>query len=59
MIERLDLTEKRYNEIQDTLMIPEVILDIKKSKELSIELSSLEDTVICYRKYKNVLKDLK
>ena len=40
MIERLDLTEKRYNEIQDTLMIPEVILDIKKSKELSIELSS-------------------
>ena len=59
MIERLELTEKRYKEIQDMLMQPDIITDIKKSKELSIELSSLEDTVVCYQKYKNVLNDLK
>ena len=52
MIERLELTEKRYKEIQDMLMQPDIITDIKKSKELSIELSSLEDTVVCYQKYK-------
>ena len=59
MIERLELTEKRYKEIQDMLMQQDIITDIKKSKELSIELSSLEDTVVCYQKYKNVLNDLK
>ena len=59
MIERLELTEKRYKEIQDMLMQPDIITDIKKSKELSIELSSLEDTVVCYQKYKSVLNDLK
>lgn len=59
MIERLDLIEKRYHEIQELLMQPDVLNDIKKSKDLSIELSSIEDTVNCYNKYKNVLTDLK
>ena len=35
MIERLELIEKRYNEINELLMSPEVLSDIKKSKELS------------------------
>ena len=30
MIDRLELTEKRYNEIQNLLMDPSVISDIKK-----------------------------
>lgn len=59
MIERLDLIEKRYHEIQELLMQPDVLNDIKKSKDLSIELSSIEDTVNCYNKYKNILTDLK
>lgn len=59
MIERLDLIEKRYHEIQELLIQPNVLNDIKKSKDLSIELSSIEDTVNCYNKYKNVLTDLK
>ena len=59
MIERLDLIEKRYHEIQELLIQPDVLNDIKKSKDLSIELSSIEDTVNCYNKYKNVLTDLK
>jgi peptide chain release factor 1 len=58
MIERLELTEKRYNEIQNLLMDPSIISDIKKSKELSIEASNLEDIVNCYKKYKQVLSDL-
>lgn len=58
MLERLELTEKRYNEIQDMLMDSSIISDIKKSKELSIEASNLEDIVNCYHKYKNVIKDL-
>ena len=37
MIERLELTEKRYNEIQELLTNPDIIKDIKKSRELSIE----------------------
>ena len=58
MIERLELIRKRYEEIQELLMTPEVLSDIKKSRELSIESSTLEDTVACYLKYKKVLSDL-
>ena len=58
MIDRLELTEKRYNEIQELLISPEVISDIKKSRELSIEASNLEDIVECYKKYKQILSDL-
>ena len=58
MIDRLELTEKRYNEIQELLISPEVISDIKKSRELSIEASNLEDIVECYNKYKQILSDL-
>ena len=49
MLERLDLIEKRYKEIEDLLISPEVLSDIKKSKELSIEMSSIEDVVMCFK----------
>ena len=58
MIERLDLIEKRYEEINNLLMQADIISDIKKSRELSIELSNLEDTVNAYKKYKKVLSDI-
>ena len=58
MIERLDLIEKRYNEINEELMKPEILSDVKKSRELSIELSSIEETVNKYREYKKVLNDI-
>ncbi len=58
MIDRLDLLEKRFNEINELLMQNEVISDVKKSRELSIELKSIEDTVNTYRKYKKVLSDI-
>ena len=37
MIERLEIIEKRYNEINDLLMQSDVISDVKRSRELSIE----------------------
>ncbi len=58
MIERLDLIEKRYEEINNLLMQNDVIQDVKRSRELSIELSNLEETVNTYRKYKKVLSDI-
>jgi len=58
MIERLDLIEKRYHEINELLMSPEVLSDVRKSKELSIESSTIEDVYNCYQKYKSVLSDL-
>ena len=58
MIERLELIEKRYDEINNLLMQNEIISDIKKSRELSIELSSIEEVVKKYREYKKVLNDI-
>ena len=58
MIERLNLIENRYNEINNLLMQEETISDIKKSRELSIELSNLEETVKEYQKYKKILNDI-
>ncbi len=58
MEERLDLIEKRYEEINSELLKSEVLSNVNIMKELMKESSSLEDTVICYRKYKKVLKDI-
>ena len=58
MTERLEAIEKRYNELALELTKSEVLSDIKKTRELSKESSELEDTVICYKKYKQVLEDI-
>ena len=58
MIERLDLIEKRYNEISDLLIQNDVISDVKRSRDLSIELSNIEDTVTTYGMYKHVLHEI-
>ena len=59
MIERLDLIEERYEEINSLLMDPGVLSDISKSRELSKELSNIEETVLVYRRYKNVLDGIR
>ena len=58
MIERLNLIENRYNEINNLLMQEDTLSDIKKSRELSIELSNLEEVVMAYRDYKKILSDM-
>lgn len=58
MFERLDVIEKKYEELNNELMKPENLSDIKKTREISKELSSLEEIVICYRNYKKILSDI-
>jgi peptide chain release factor 1 len=58
MIERLEAIEKRYNELNEELMSPEVVTDIKKTLELSKEQASLRDAYNAYQEYKKVLEDI-
>ena len=58
MIDRLEATLTRYESIEEELTKPEVLSDIKKTRELSKEMSSLEELVTCYKKYKKVLTDI-
>ncbi len=59
MIERLQIIEKRYNEIATLLSSDEVLKDLQKTKELSKEYKDLEDIVLVYKEYKKVLEDIK
>ena len=58
MIERLEATLEKYEYLEQELTKPEILSDIKKTKEYSKEMSSLEDIVVCYKKYKRVLEDI-
>ena len=58
MIDRLEATVKRYEEITSELSKPEIVQDIKKMTELSREQTRLTDTVELYNKYKNVLNGI-
>ena len=55
MIERLEATLEKYNHLQEELTKPEILSDIKKTREYSKEMANLEDVVTCYKKYKKVL----
>ncbi len=62
MLDRLEVMEKRYDQLNQLLTEPEIVCDIKKLTELSKELRSLEKAVLKYREYKgyaNSLEDLK
>ncbi len=58
MLERLELIDKRYQEINDLLVSPEVLGDISKSRELSKEQAGLEETVNTYHQYQSIEADL-
>ena len=58
MIERLEATLEKYEFLEQELTKTEILSDIKKTKEYSKEMSSLEDIVVCYKKYKRVLEDI-
>lgn len=58
MIDRLEATVKRYNEITSELSNPEIVSDIKKMTELSKEQTRLTETVELYTKYKDVLNNI-
>jgi len=58
MIERLEATLERYNYLENELTKPEVLSDMKKTKEYSKEMASLEEVVNCYKKYKKILEGI-
>ena len=58
MIERLQIIESRYNEINDLLTKPEIISDIKNMTNLSKEQANLKDAYQAYQEYKQILEDI-
>ena len=58
MIERLEAIEKKYLELQEELMKPEVFSDIKKATELNKEISNLKEAYDTYEEYKKVLSGI-
>ena len=59
MIERLEEVQKKYNEIKEELVKPEVLNDYNKLKTLSKEQSDLEEIVTTYEEYKKVKEEIK
>lgn len=59
MLDRLKLIEDRYNEINDRLVDPEVVKDVKKLTALMKERSSLEKIVETYHEYVSVIEQIK
>ncbi len=58
MIERLKTIEERYNQINNALMNPEIVSDIKKTTELSKEQASLQEAYDAYQEYKKLESDI-
>lgn len=58
MRERLEMIEKRFNELNEELMKPEIINDYKVMKKLSKERSDLEDIVKKYHELKKLDEEI-
>ena len=58
MIERLEIIEKRYNELNEMLLDPEILKDVKKTTELSKEAKELEEPVEAYHKLLKITEDI-
>lgn len=56
MIERLEATLTKYNQLQTELMSEDVLKNINKTREISKEIADLEEVVTEYKKYKKVLE---
>jgi peptide chain release factor 1 len=58
MFEKLELIQKRYDELNQLLSQPEIITDLKRLQELGKEKAALEDIVGVYQEYKAKGKEL-
>ena len=58
MLDRLDKLERRYQELEQQMAIPELASDIKKLQALAQERAGLEILVAKFRKYKATAKSL-
>ena len=59
MLDRLELMEKRYNEITNLLSQPDITNNIKEMTSLLKEQKGLEEPVFLYQKYIRTNKTLK
>lgn len=59
MIERLELIEKRYLELDQLLMDPELANDIKRMTQYSKEQGSLKEAFLAFQQYKKLMKGIK
>jgi peptide chain release factor 1 len=58
LLNQLEKVEKRYQELERQIAIPEVASDPKQLQRLAQERASIEDVVIKYRKYKTITESL-
>ncbi|CDE74346.1 peptide chain release factor 1 [Clostridium sp. CAG:451] len=58
MIERLEATLTKYNQLQTELMSEDVLKNINKTRKISKEIADLEEVVTEYKKYKKVLESI-
>ena len=58
MFERLDAMDAKYEELLAKQSSEEVLNNYNLLKDISKEKAELEDTIMCYRKYKQTLKDI-
>ena len=54
MLERLMMIEKRYLELNEELMKPEIISDVKETLKRTKEQALLKDAYEAYQKYKKL-----
>jgi len=58
MLNQLELIEKRYQELEQQMALPEIASDLQKLQELARERASIENLATKYREYKKVSKEL-
>jgi len=58
MLDRLERIEKRYQELDEQMSLPEVASDLKQLQALAQERANIEDLVTKYREYKATSKSL-
>lgn len=58
MFDRLDAIVERYNKINELLQDPKIASDVKKIRDLSKELGSLDKIVSKYREYQEIQKQI-
>ena len=58
MIERLENIEKKYNELNEQLMNPEVISNVKETLKITKEQALLKDAYNIYQEYKEVINGI-
>ena len=58
LVDKLSGVEKRYQELEDALIRPEIMNNQNDYKKLAKERSSLEEVVTCFRDWRKVMQEL-